>query len=129
MKKAVIYARYRGFEEKAAQSIDDQIKKCTTYAEELGYSIVNTYIDITINGEPDTREERRRMMIERKAGEWDAIIVSNYDRLTRNKLELYDMQQDVKILCVELSEDQIGTSMLKGFQQYFKEYKKRGGKK
>ena len=129
MKKAVIYARYRGFEENAAQSIDDQIKRCTTYAEELGYSIVNTYIDITINGEPDTREERQRMMIERKAGEWDTIIVSNYDRLTRNILKLNDMQQDVKILCVELSEDQIGTSMLEGFQQYFKEYKKRGGKK
>ena len=44
MKKAVIYARYSSHAQRD-QSIADQIADCERYAEEEGYTILDTYAD------------------------------------------------------------------------------------
>lgn len=122
MKKAVIYARFRGNVNESAQSTETQIKRCTEYAQEKGYSIVNTYVDLTLNGAADTGEARQQMFADAEREEWDTIIITTSDRLTRNIVEFYKMREKVHILTVgmdEETESNLIRNLLLGYSHYF----------
>lgn len=105
MKKAVIYARFRGDANKSTQSIETQINRCTEYAEKKGYSILNTYVDLALNGAADTREARQQMFADAERGKWDTIIITEGDRLTRDNMAFYEMRKRVHILTVVMDEE------------------------
>ena len=52
--KAVIYARYSSSAQRE-ESIEGQVKECTTFAECNGYTIIGTYADRAISGTTDNR--------------------------------------------------------------------------
>ena len=122
MKKAVIYARFRGDADKSTQSIETQIKRCTEYAKGKGYSIVNTYVDLALNGAADTREARQQMFADAERGEWDTIIITTGDRLTRETVAFYEMRKRVHILTIgmdEETENNLIAGLLLGHSHYF----------
>lgn len=89
MKKAVIYARVRN--DNPQELIKRQIELCTQFATENGFYIVNTYIECEKLGMMTERRELAKMLSDSATSEWSAVIVQNYDRMTRNieKLWLY----------------------------------------
>ena len=54
--RAVIYARYSSSSQRE-ESIEGQIRDCTTYAERNGYTVIGTYADRAISGTTDDRPE------------------------------------------------------------------------
>ena len=57
----VIYARYSS-DNQREESIEGQLRECQVYAEQIGLTIVGTYIDRAYSAKTDNRPEFRRMI-------------------------------------------------------------------
>ena len=53
---AVIYARYSS-DNQREESIEGQIRECTTYAEKNGITVVKHYIDRALSAKTDNRPD------------------------------------------------------------------------
>lgn len=84
---AVIYARYSSHSQ-TEQSIEGQLRDCTDFAQNNGYTIVGTYIDRAMTGRNDQRADFRRMLKDAERGHWSAVIVWKLDRFGRNREEI-----------------------------------------
>lgn len=84
MKYAVIYARYSS-DRQNEMSIEGQIEKCRSYAEEHDIVIVQEYIDRAQTATTDKRPEFLRMISDSENGSFDTILVYQLDRFARNK--------------------------------------------
>lgn len=83
-KTAVIYARFSSSKQREA-SIDDQLRVCTRWCLENGYSIVGTYCDRAASGRTDDRPRFQEMIA--NAGESEIVLVYMMDRFSR---DVYD---------------------------------------
>ena len=84
MKNAVIYARFSS-QGQNEQSIESQIRICTEYAEENGYSVVEVYKDKARTGTNDSRPAFQKMIKDAASGQFQYIIVYMFDRFARNR--------------------------------------------
>lgn len=130
MKKAVIYARFRGEESKAFQSIETQLKQCNDYANEIGLSVVKAYIDVCVNCESDDRPSRKCMLKDSRHSDWDVILLANADRLTRNIDEYVKWRRRKRIMVVGSESTPEMEAWLDHFLDECKKYERRiGGRK
>ena len=84
MKYAVIYARYSS-DRQNEMSIEGQIDKCRSYADEHGLVVVQEYIDRAQSATTDKRPEFLRMISDSEERTFDTILVYQLDRFARNK--------------------------------------------
>lgn len=87
MKNAVIYARYSSGPNQTEQSIEDQLRVCTEYAEKNDLRIVGTYIDRKISGRTDNRREFQRMIDDSSKKIFEVVIMYQTDRFARNRYD------------------------------------------
>jgi site-specific DNA recombinase len=112
---AALYARYSSDAQKQ-RSIDDQFFVCRKYAEREDYKVVGTYSDDAKTATTMfDRDGLRDLMAAAKRKEFDAVIVEDTDRLSRNQADLawlfeHLQFRDVKLVTVakgEVTEMQI----------------------
>lgn len=84
MKTAVIYARFSCSKQREA-SIDDQIRVCSEWCEDNGYTVARIYSDHALSGRTDERPEFQSMIS--NAGESDIVLVYMWDRFSRDKYD------------------------------------------
>ena len=58
---AVIYARYSS-DNQREESIEGQIRECTTYAEKNGITVIKHYIDRALSAKTDNRPDFQQMI-------------------------------------------------------------------
>ena len=85
-KNAVIYARYSS-QGQNEQSIEGQIRICTEYAENNGYTVVKAYTDKARTGTNDHRPDFQKMIADADSGAFEQIIVYKFDRFARNRVD------------------------------------------
>ncbi len=86
MKYAVIYARYSS-QGQNEQSIEGQIRICTEFAENNGYTVVKIYTDKARSGMNDHRPDFQKMIADADSGAFEQIIVYKFDRFARNRVD------------------------------------------
>lgn len=92
-KNAVIYARFSSSSQRE-ESIEDQLRECTKFAQREGYNIISNYCDYAISGRTDERPEFLRMIDDAGKKLFNYIIVYRLDRFARNRVDsvLYKAQ-------------------------------------
>ena len=84
--KAVIYARYSSDAQRDA-SIDQQVKICQKYAEDMDMEVLRIYDDRALTGKTDKRPSFLRMIRDSAKQEFKYVIVYTLDRFSRNKYD------------------------------------------
>ena len=87
IKNAVIYARYSSDKQREA-SIEDQVRNCTIYAQRNDFRILEVYADQAISGSRNDRPEYLRMLQDAEDGNYDALLVDDLSRLSRDAMEM-----------------------------------------
>ena len=128
--KAVIYARYSSSAQRE-ESIEGQVKECTTFAERNGYTIIGTYADRAISGTTDNRPQFQKMIEDSKRKLFDVVIVWKLDRFARNRYDSARYKNQLKRNGVKLisateviapgAEGILLESVLEGYAEYFSE--------
>lgn len=126
----VIYARFSSSSQRE-ESIEGQVRVCQKYAEENGYTIINTYSDRAISGKTDSRPALQKMLTDSSKKQSQAVLVYSLDRFGRNLMqsvinECKLEKNDVKLLsATEKFEDNaagnLQRNILKSFAQYYSE--------
>lgn len=83
---AVIYARYSS-DNQREESIEGQIRECTTFAEKNGITILRHYIDRAFSAKTDNRPEFQNMIKDSGKKLFDTVIVWELDRFARNRYD------------------------------------------
>ena len=83
---AVIYARYSS-DNQREESIEGQIRECTSYAEKNGMTVVRHYIDRAISAKTDNRPEFQQMIKDSDKKLFDIVLVWKLDRFARNRYD------------------------------------------
>ncbi len=125
---AVIYARFSSHSQNE-QSIEGQLAACYEYAERQGYTIIGEYIDRALSGKTDARPEFQRMIEDSGKRTFEAVIVYQLDRFTRNRYDsaIYKARlkkNGVRVLSVRenIADDASGVLMeavLEGMAEYY----------
>lgn len=101
MKKAVIYTRFSS-QSQQEQSIDGQIRACTSFCQTHNYEIVNVYSDRAKTGRNFNRPAFKEMMDDASKHLFDIIVVYQLDRFGRNVSESMIEEQKLKRLGIKL---------------------------
>lgn len=128
MNNAVIYARYSSYKQNE-MSIEGQIKACTEYATQHGFSILDTYIDRALTAKSDKRPQFQKMIADSAKKEFSTILVFQLDRFSRNRYDsaIYKKKlaengvhvHSVKEDIAEGSSGILTESMIEAFAEYF----------
>ena len=126
--KAVIYARYSSDSQRDA-SIDQQVKICQRYAEDLNLEVIHVYDDRALTGKTDKRPSFLRMIKDSAKQNFKYVIVYTLDRFSRNKYDSATYkhklkENGVRVLSAmeHITDDPTGAlmeSILEGFAQYY----------
>lgn len=85
--RCAIYARYSSDQQSPA-SIDDQVRKCSEYAAQHGWSVVDgeIYIDAAVSGSGTDRPGLRRILdaSANASRTFDVVLVDDTSRISRN---------------------------------------------
>lgn len=88
--RAVLYARVSTNKDSQLDSLEHQVEEGTEAIRQLGFDLVDTYID---EGETATTKEKRkdyiRMVSDMEDDKYDVIVVKCIDRIHRNVLDWY----------------------------------------
>ena len=84
MTNAVIYARYSS-DRQNEMSIEGQIEECRKYAEANDIIVLQEYVDRALTATSDKRPNFLRMIDDSRYGNFDIILVYQFDRFSRNK--------------------------------------------
>ena len=125
---AVIYARYSS-DNQREESIEGQLRECTTFADKNGITVLRHYIDRAVSAKTDNRPEFQNMIKDSGQKLFDMIIVWKLDRFARNRYgsARYKAQLNkngVKVVSAtevisDGAEGIILESMLEGFAEYY----------
>lgn len=125
---AVIYARYSSHSQRDV-SIEQQIRACRRFADQLGIEIVEIYEDRALTGTSDRRPGFQKMIRDAEKSDWDYVIVYTLDRFARDRYDsaVYKRQLrncGVKVLSAmeNISDDPTGVlmeSLLEGLAEYY----------
>lgn len=104
-RNAVIYARYSSHNQREV-SIEQQVQKCTEFAEREGLTVINIYSDAAISGRTDNRPAFQRMMKDCRKHEFQYVVAWKSNRIGRDMLEAMInnatlMREGVRCLYVE----------------------------
>lgn len=126
--KAVIYARYSSSSQRE-ESIEVQIRECTKFAEQNGYTVLKNYIDKAISGTTDKRPDFQQMIQDSKTRLFDTVLVLRTDRFSRDVADsaLYKQilkNNGVRVIAVteDFGEDAVGKLMsrfMEGIAEYY----------
>lgn len=101
-KSAALYARYSSDMQKD-RSIDDQFALCATYAGREGFKVISQFADRAKSSATlFDRDNLLELMQAAKARKFEAIIVENLDRLSRDQEDLAGLFKKLKFYGVEL---------------------------
>lgn len=92
MTNAVIYARY-SCSSQDEQTIEMQIEKCRTYAEENELHIIDVYCDEAKTGRNGNRLGLQELLRDSKTGAFQIVIMYMSDRFYRNTTEALDFEK------------------------------------
>jgi site-specific DNA recombinase len=90
LQSAAIYARY-STDRQDARSIDDQVRRCSEYAQRNGWAIQAVYADAAVSGAHTERPELQRLLdaaATSRGRAFQRVIVDDLSRLSR---DLWDM--------------------------------------
>lgn len=79
-----IYARYSS-DAQSDQSIEDQVRLCTTLAAREGFVVAEIYADYAISGATAARPRFRQMVLDARAGRFGVVLAESLDRLSRDQ--------------------------------------------
>lgn len=85
--KAVIYARF-STDKQSDNSIEDQARNCRRYAEREGMTVIRLYEDKAISGTSKDRTSFEAMRLAAKNEEFEALLVDDLSRLSRDDVEM-----------------------------------------
>lgn len=107
----VIYARYSSYAQ-GESSIEGQLKECHEYCERNNYTVVHEYVDRALTGRSDKRPEFMEMIQDSKKKYFQAVIVYEFSRFSRDRYDsiVYKRElkkNDVRVISIhtELNED------------------------
>ena len=83
MKNAALYARF-STDKQDARSIDDQLRRCRAYADSHALAVVAVHQDAAMSGAHTARPGLRRLLAEAKQKAFDAVVVDDLSRLSRD---------------------------------------------
>lgn len=84
----VLYLRYSS-DKQTEQSIEGQMRVCKAYCEQIGYNIVDMYIDRALSASKDTQKRLDfiRMIKDSEKHLWQGVVVYKLDRFARNRYD------------------------------------------
>lgn len=86
--RAAIYARISLDAEGDGKGVKRQIADCRKLADDLGWKVVDEYVDNDISAYSGKRRPGyERMLDDMRAGALDGVVIYNHDRLTRQPIE------------------------------------------
>lgn len=83
---AAIYARYSSDRQRDT-SLTDQEAVCRRRAEAEHLTVVRVYADAAISGTRADRPQYRQLLADAEAGHWQAVLVEDLSRLSRDEVE------------------------------------------
>lgn len=86
MNTAVIYARYSSSNQRE-ESIQGQIRDCSSYAERNGLTIIHEYTDSALTGKTDKRPSFQQMIKDSEKHSFQIVLVWKLDRFARNRYD------------------------------------------
>ena len=92
---AVIYARYSSSSQRE-ETIEVQIRECTKFAEQNGYTVLRCYTDKAISGTTDKRPDFQQMIQDSKTHLFDTVLVLRIDRFARDVADSAAYRQILK---------------------------------
>jgi len=91
VRAAAIYARISSDQDGRGLGVQRQVEDCRKLANERGWTVAEEYVDNDVSAySGKSRPAYRQMLADLAAGERDAVIVYNLDRLHRQPAELED---------------------------------------
>ena len=109
-KRAAIYARF-STDLQSDRSIDDQVALCRRWADRNSYEVVAEYSDRARTGTSILgRDGLLRLMDDARAGAFDAIVVEELDRLSRDQEDLPHIHKRMTHIGVEIVSVHKGTA-------------------
>jgi len=100
--QAAIYARVSSEEQREGKTIDSQIKELEDFAKASNYKIIGRYIDDAWSGTILERPELDRLRDDAGKNLFEAVLVNDVDRLSREMLHLGIIKQDLEKKGVKL---------------------------
>ena len=82
--RAVIYARYSSDLQREA-SIEDQVRECERFANQMGWSVDAVYSDAALSGSIEARPGLQALLSAVKAGSVDVVVAEALDRVSRDQ--------------------------------------------
>lgn len=126
--RAVIYARYSRGPKQTDQSIEGQLRVCHKFCEDHDLEVVEEYIDRHITGTSDQRPEFQRMVADAKKHKFEALVLYDTKRFSRNKYDSVIYKAQIKKAGVQIfyatenisdtPEGVLLESVLEGLAQY-----------
>lgn len=87
--RAVIYCRVSTSSDAQVDSLDKQVAEAVEATEQLGFDLVDRFIDEGQTGTTSTRKEYSRMLGKIEEHSFDVIVTKSLDRMNRNILDFY----------------------------------------
>lgn len=88
--RAVVYCRVSTNSDSQTESLDKQVKEAVDAVGQLGYELVDRFIDEGKTGTTkEARKEYLRMISQIGDGKFDVIVTKSLDRMNRNILDFY----------------------------------------
>lgn len=87
--RAVIYCRVSTSSDAQVDSLDKQVTEAIESVEQLGFDLVDRFIDEGRTGTTSTRKEYSRMLAQIEEHSFDVIVTKSLDRMNRNILDFY----------------------------------------
>ncbi len=84
--RVATYARYSSDQQRES-SIADQQRNCHARAAQEGWKVTRDFADAAISGSDRKRPQYQRMLAAGKAREFDALLIDDLSRLTRDSVE------------------------------------------
>ena len=126
--KAVIYARYSS-DNQREESIEGQIRECMEFANKIGVTVIENYIDRALTATSDNRPDFQRMIRDSNKHCFDMVIVWKLDRFSRDRYDSAHYKHILKKNGVKVvsAKENIGEgpegiileSMLEGMAEYY----------
>lgn len=85
--KVALYARYSSDNQRDA-SIEDQLRICRTYAEQQGWTIVDSYSDRAISGASLIRPGIQELITDANTDRFQILLTEAMDRLSRDQEDI-----------------------------------------
>ena len=128
MNSAVIYARYSSRKQNE-QSIDGQLRICHEFAKRENLKVIHEYIDRAASGTNDKRPSFQEMLNDAANGNFQVVIVYQFDRFARNRRDSLNNKyflkaHNVKVLSATepIPTDDPGSIFIEGMLETVAEY-------